>query len=161
MVPGFWKCVNVILLSLRVTFFFFWIKKMACLHFHFQRKILMWKWNYFIYLLVGMTMGWDGVESKDGVFVPALLGFVLLYPRPILHDGENFLTPSLPLGPRKSLPHFVKLYILLICLTISTIFLMKLILLIKIYLKLQLNLSHQIKSIFRKKLNSISKSLTR
>ena len=38
---------------------------------------------------------------------------------------------------------------------------MKPISLITIYLKLQLNLSHQIKSIFRKKLNNISKCLTR
>ena len=38
---------------------------------------------------------------------------------------------------------------------------MKPISLIKIYLKLQLNLSHQTKSIFRKKLNNISKCLRR
>ena len=38
---------------------------------------------------------------------------------------------------------------------------MKTISLIKIYLKLQLNLSYQIKSIFRKILNNISKCLTR
>ena len=72
-------------------------------------------------------------------------------PRPTPHDGENFLTPSLPpLRPHKVPPYTVKLYFLLICPTISTIFLMKPISLIKIYLKLQLNLSHQMKSIFRK-----------
>ena len=72
-------------------------------------------------------------------------------PRPTSHDGKNFLTPSLPpLRPHKVPPYTVKLYFLLICPTISTIFLMKPISLIKIYLKLQLNLSHQIKSIFRK-----------
>ena len=38
---------------------------------------------------------------------------------------------------------------------------MKPISLIKIYLKLQLNLSYKIKSIFRKKMNNISKCLTR
>ena len=38
---------------------------------------------------------------------------------------------------------------------------MKPISLIKIYWKLQLNLSHQIKSILRKKLNNISKCLTK
>ena len=80
-----------------------------------------------------------------------------------LHDGENFLTPSPPLGGPWSpaLPYPVKLYFLLICPTTSTIFLMKHISLIKIYLILQLNLSHKIKSIFRKKLNNISKCLTR
>ena len=57
------------------------------------------------------------------------------------------LAPSLPLGAS---PHPVKLYFLLICPTTNTIFLMKPISLIKVYLKLQLNLSYQIKSIFRK-----------
>ena len=57
--------------------------------------------------------------------------------------------PSL-LGPSEAPPHLVKLYFLLICPKISTIFLMKSISLIKIYLKLQLNLSHQIKLIFIK-----------
>ena len=38
---------------------------------------------------------------------------------------------------------------------------MKPILLIKVYLKLQLNLSNKIKSIFLKKFNNISKCLTR
>ena len=83
-------------------------------------------------------------------------------PRPAPHDEEDFLTPFLPLGPREASPHPIKLYFLLIFPATSTIFLMKPISLIKIYLKLQLNLSHQIKSIFRKKkLNNISKRLTR
>ena len=73
---------------------------------------------------------------KDGIFVPTSYGFVLPHPR--------------PLGPREALPHLVKLYFLLICPTTSIIFLMKPISLIKIYLKLQLNLSYQINSIFRK-----------
>ena len=55
-----------------------------------------------------------------------------------------------PLRHHEATPNSVKLYFLLIYPTISTIFLMKPISLIKIYLKLQLNLSHQIKSIFRK-----------
>ena len=84
---------------------------------------------------IWMAMGRAG--PKDGVFIPTLHGFVLPHPR--------------PLGPRKALSHPVKLYFLLICLTISTIFLMKPISLIKIYLKLQLNSSHRIKSIFKKK----------
>ena len=75
--------------------------------------------------------------------------------------GKTFSPHPRPLGPREALPHPVKLYFLLIFPTTRTIFLMKPISLIKIYLKLQLNLSHQIKSIFRKKLNNISKCLTR
>ena len=43
-------------------------------------------------------------------------------PRPAPPDRENFLIPSPPLGPCKALPHLVKLYFLLICLTTSTIF---------------------------------------
>ena len=70
-----------------------------------------------------------------------------LHPRPASHDGENFLASSPTL---RALPHLVKFYFLLICPTTSTIFLMKPISLIKIYLKLQLNLSHKIKSNFRK-----------
>ena len=64
--------------------------------------------------------------------------------------GKTFSSHPRPLGPREAPPHSVKLYFLLICLTIITIFLTKPISLIKIYLKLQLNLSHQIKLIFRK-----------
>ena len=72
------------------------------------------------------------------------------------HMTEKIFLPHLhPLEPREAPPHPtpphpVKFYFLLICPTTSTIFLMKPILLIKIYLKLQLNLSYQIKSIFRK-----------
>ena len=62
--------------------------------------------------------------------------------------GKIFLPHPHPLGPCEAPPHPVKLYFLLIF--PSTIFLMKPISLIKIYLKLRLNLSHQIKSIFRK-----------
>ena len=109
---------------------------------------------------IGMAIGRGGAEGWG------------LHPRP----AWFYLAPSLPRlvwwgklshpiptswGPAKPHPYPVKLYILLICLTTSTIFLMKPISLIKIYLKLQLNLSHQIKSLFRKKLNNISKHLTR
>ena len=57
----------------------------------------------------------DGNRGKVEVFVPAPHGFVLPHPcpappRPVPHDGENFLTPSLPLRapqspapPRKTL----------------------------------------------------------
>ena len=100
--------------------------------------------NRFSYVL---GWQWGGTGPKDRVFVPTLHGFVLPHPR--------------HLGPREARSHPVKLYFLLIYPTTSTIFLMKPISLIKIYLKLQLNLSHQIKSLFRKKLNNISKHLTR
>ena len=52
---------------------------------------------------IGMAMGRGGAGSKDGVFVPASHGFVLSHPRPALHDGECFLTPSPPLGAPRSL----------------------------------------------------------
>ena len=71
-------------------------------------------------------------------------------PAPPRMTGNTFSPHPRPLGPHEAPPHPVKLYFLLICPTTSTIFLMKPISLIKIYLKLQLNLSHQIKSIFRK-----------
>ena len=89
---------------------------------------------------VGMAMGRGGAEGWG------------LRPRPALPcmTGKTFSPHPHPLGPREAPPHPVKLYFLLICPTISTIFLMKPISLIKIYLKLQLNLSYQIKSIFRK-----------
>ena len=90
-----------------------------------------------------MTIGQGG--AKDGVFALAPHGFVLPHPYSALHNMENFVTPSPPLGPHEALTYLVKLYFLLIFLTTITIFLIKHILLIKIFLKLQLNLSHQIK----------------
>ena len=68
-------------------------------------------------------------------------------PIPAPHDRKKFLTSS---SPFEASSRPVKLYFLLICPTIIIIFLMKPISLIKIYLKLQLNLSYQINSIFRK-----------
>ena len=59
--------------------------------------------------------------------------------------GKTLSPHPRPLGPREAPSHSIKLYFLLICSTTSTIFLMKPMSLIKIYLKLQLNLSHQIK----------------
>ena len=55
-----------------------------------------------------------------------------------------------PLGPRKAMLHFIKLYLLLICLQLLQLFLIKSVSLKKIYLKLQINLSYQIKLIFSK-----------
>ena len=85
-------------------------------------------------------VGWGGVGLKDGVFVPTPHGFVLSHPRPASPrmTEKTFSPHPRPLEPREAPPHPVKLYILLICLTTSTIFLMKPISLTKIYLKLQL-----------------------
>ena len=90
--------------------------------------------------------GDEEAGSNDRVFIPAPHGFVLSHSRPAppRMTGNIFSPHSRPLGPRKALSYPVKLYFLLICPTTSTIFLMKPISLIKIYLKLQLNLCHQI-----------------
>ena len=94
-----------------------------------------------------MAIGQGGASPKDGVFAPAPLGFVL--PNPCMM-GKIFLLYPRPLGPCKAPSHSVKLYFLLICPQLLQLFLIKFILLIKIYLKLQINLSHQIKLIFSK-----------
>ena len=115
--------------------------------------------SYYIWVSgVGMAMGEAG--PKDRIFTLVLHGFVLSHSHFTLHDGENFLVPSLPL---RTLPHPVKFYFLLICLTTRTFFFkkIKLISSIKIYLKLQLNLSHQIKLIFSKNWMILSKCFTR
>ena len=96
---------------------------------------------------VGMAMGRGGAEGWGLHPRPA---WFCLAPSPPRMTGKTFSPHPRPLGPREAPPHPVKLYFLLICPTTSTIFLVKPISLIKIYLKLQLNLSHQIKSIFRK-----------
>ena len=95
-----------------------------------------------------MAMGQGGVE--DGVFAPVPYGFVLPYPYSVPHNRENFLASSSLIGAPRSLPYPVKLYFLLICLTTIAIFLIKLVSLIKLFLKLQLNLFHQIKLSFSK-----------
>ena len=94
--------------------------------------------------------GWQrgGTGPKDGVFVP-------VSPR---MTGKIFLPNLRLLGLRETIPHLVKLYFLLICSQLLQLFLIKLVSLIKIYLKLQINLSYQIKLIFsKKKLNNIIK----
>ena len=70
-----------------------------------------------------------------------------LCPRPASHDGENFLAPSPPLGAPQS-PAPPRKILFFVNLSYKYNFLMKPISLIKIYLKLQLNLSYSIKSIF-------------
>ena len=69
-----------------------------------------------------MAMGQGGAGLKDGVFALVPQDFVLLHPRPLSHDTENFLPHLRPLGPCEVPSYFVKLYFLLICLTISTNF---------------------------------------
>ena len=103
-------------------------------------------------VVVAFVKGWQWGEAglKDEVFAPALHGFVLFHSRPTPHNRKNFPAPSPPLGPRKSSSYPVKLYFLLICLQLLQLFLIKLDSLIKIYLKLQISLSHQIKQIFSK-----------
>ena len=56
------------------------------------------------------------VRNEKGKFLAPSL------PCPTLHDGENFLPHPRPLGPRKTLPHLVKLYFMLIFPTTITIF---------------------------------------
>ena len=103
-----------------------------------------------------------GRGQRMGSLSPPRMVLSCLIPISPRMMGKTFSSHPRPLGPRETPPHPVKLYILLIFPTISTIYLMKPISLIKIYLKLQLNLSHQIKLIFRKKkLNNISKHLTK
>ena len=113
--------------------------------------------NYYQRYVVGMAMERDGVgmkTPKDGIFFSAPYGFVLPHPRPAPPHmiGKTFPPHPYPLGPYETPLHLIKLYFLLIYPITSTIFLMKPISLIKIYLKLQLNLSNQIKSIFKKKI---------
>ena len=49
-------------------------------------------------------------SQKDEIFAPTPHSFILFHSRPVLHDGENFLTSSLlfgapqsPAPPRKTL----------------------------------------------------------
>ena len=81
-------------------------------------------------------------------------------PAPPRITGNTFSPHPRPLGFREASSHPEKLYFLLICPTTSTIFLMKLISLIKIYLKLQIY-PIKLNQFLEKKLNNISKCLTR
>ena len=68
----------------------------------------------------------NGAGPKDGVFVLALLRMT----------EKTFSSHPRPSGPHEVSLHLEKLYFLLICSTTGTIFLMKPISLIRIYLKL-------------------------
>ena len=89
---------------------------------------------------------WGGTGPKNMEF-SSLPYMILSYPILALSRimGKTFSPHPRLLGPRKAPLHPVKLYFLLICPRTSTIFSMKPISLIKIYLKLQLNISFQIK----------------
>ena len=100
--------------------------------------------SVFSSLKLGMAMGQGEFEGC------APHGFVLLHSRFAPHDGKNFLAPSPPLGAYEALPQLVKLYFLLIYQQLLQLFLIKAVSLINIYLKLQINLSYQIKLIFSK-----------
>ena len=78
---------------------------------------------------VGMAMGRGRVEGWG--LRPRPAGLVLPHPCLGPHDGDNFLIPSLPLGASRSTAPPHKLYYLLICPTTITIFLIKLVSLIK------------------------------
>ena len=97
---------------------------------------------------LGMTMGRGGFEGWG--LCPRPAWFCLIHPRSALHDRENFLAPSLLLGALRSpaSPHKTLLFVNLP--TTTAIVFNKPIALIKIYLKLKINLSHQIKLIFSK-----------
>ena len=97
-----------------------------------------------------MTIGRSGAKGR-GLRARPIWFFCLAPFLPHLYDKGNFLTPFLPLrGPHEASTHHVKLYFLLICPTTITIFLIKYVSLMKIYLKLKLNLSNQIKLFFSK-----------
>ena len=98
---------------------------------------------------IGMAIGRGRAEGWGLRPCPAWFCLAPSLPHPTWWGNLSHPIPA-PWGPSKPRSTPVKLFFLLICPTIGTIFLMKPISLIKIYLKLQLNLSHQIKSIFRK-----------
>ena len=100
---------------------------------------------------------------KDGVFALTPHGFILPHPHPTLPcmTGKFFLPHPCPFGARKASPHPVKLYFLLICPQLLQLFLIKPISLVKIYLKLQITITHQIKLIFSKTLYNIIKVLNK
>ena len=104
---------------------------------------------------------WGGAGPKDGVFAPARM--VSSYPIPASHYVTNkiFLFHPHPFGPCEASPHPVKLYFLLIFPQLLQLFLIKPFSLMKWYLKLIINLSHQIKLIFSKNWIGLLKCLTR
>ena len=103
---------------------------------------------------------WGRVGLKDKVFVPTPLGFVLPYSRPAPHKGENFLIPSSPLRVLRSLTPSRKTLLFVnfpynqYNFFNETYFINILEITTKFILSNKLNL-------YKKKLNNISKRLTR
>ena len=123
---------------------------------------------YLIFIIL-LPFLWPIYRDGNGVGQVQRMGFsppsriVLSYPilAPSYTTGKIFLPHPRTLGLRKASPHLIKLYFLLICPQLLQLFLIKPISLIKIYLKLQINLSYQIKLIFSKNWIILLKCLRR
>ena len=83
----------------------------------------------------GNGVGWG---RRMGSLSPPHMVLSCPIPAPPRMTGNTFSPHPRPLGPREAPPRPIKLFFLLIYPTISTIFLIKLISLIKIHLKLQI-----------------------
>ena len=104
---------------------------------------------------------WGGAGSKDGVFAPTRMVSSYPIPAPPYMTNKIFLPHPRPFRPCEASPHPIKLYFLLISPQLLQLFLIKPFSLIKIYLRLIINLSHQIKLIFSKNWIVLLKCLTR
>ena len=102
-----------------------------------------------------------GRVQRMGSLPPPRIVLSYPIPTPPHMTGKIFFPHPHPLGPCKTPSHPVKLYFLLICPQLLQLFLIKHVLFIKIYLKLQINLSHQIKLTFSKNWIILLKYLTR
>ena len=115
------------------------------------------------------------VASRDGNGVgrvwrmrplpPSRMVLSCLIPTSPRMTGKIFLPHPRPLGPHKAPPHLTSpcktLLLVNLPTTITMFFLIKPVLLVKIYLKLQIKLSHQNKPIFSKNWIILSKFLIR
>ena len=92
----------------------------------------------------GKAEGWDLCPRLTWICFPPSP------PHPAPRDGENFVAPSSLLGAPRSPALPCKTLVFVDLPKVIIIFLIKPISLIKIYLKLQINLFHQIKLFFSK-----------
>ena len=102
-----------------------------------------------------------GQIRRMGSSPPSCMVFSYPIPALLCMMGKIFLPHPCPLGPREDPHHPTKLYFLLIYPQLLQLFLIKHVSLVKIYLKLQINLFHQIKLIFSKNWIILLKCLTR
>ena len=114
-----------------------------CIFFRLLEYIPCATWHFFLQgFLVGMVIlggGGRGVDRTKRWSLHFCLTWFCFAPFP--HDKKNFMLHPCPLRTLRI--YLVKLYFLLICSIIITIFFFnKTCFIIKIYLKLQLNLSH-------------------